>query len=106
MLDLGEQAPELHFGIGARLATSSVDHVALIGEFAADVVDGFLTSGGDINRVSEFSDQSLLITMLDCIAGQDDVILVKGSRGAAMERVVAQLQSLATPSRNVSRRAA
>ena len=106
MLDLGEQAPDLHFGIGARLASSSVDHVALIGDFAADVVDGFLTSGGDINRISEFSDHSLLLTMLDCIAGDDDVILVKGSRGAAMERVVEQLQTLHAPSPNVSRRAA
>ncbi|MEQ9406854.1 MAG: UDP-N-acetylmuramoyl-tripeptide--D-alanyl-D-alanine ligase [Fuerstiella sp.] len=106
MLDLGEQAADLHYSIGASLAASQVHHIALIGEFADDVVEGFLASAGGVNRISRFSDMTTLTTMLGCLLSDNDVVLVKGSRSTAMERVVEHLRGLATDQPNGLRRAA
>lgn len=106
MLDLGEQAADLHYGMGAALATSKIDHVAVLGEFAADLVDGFLAAGGHVNRISAFSDITTLTAMLDCLLSSDDVVLVKGSRATKMERVLASLESVAADDNSSVRRAA
>ncbi len=94
MLDLGDQAADQHYGIGASLASCQLDHIAVTGEFAPDLVEGFLSSGGNPNRISEFSDVTMLTTMLDCILSDDDCVLVKGSRATEMERVIQQLKLL------------
>ena len=106
MLDLGNQASDLHYGIGALLATSRIDHVAVLGQFSHDVVDGFLSSGGSLNRISRFDDLNLLITVLDCLLGDDDLVVVKGSRDTRMERVVEQLRTLCSNAPALNRRAA
>ena len=95
MLDLGTQSPELHYGIGAALAQSRIDHVAVTGQFSEHVVEGFLACGGGVNRISRFDDQHTMVAMLDCLLSDDDLILVKGSRDTHMERVVTELQLLA-----------
>lgn len=94
MLDLGEQAPDLHYGIGAALASSQIDHVAVTGQFAGDVVEGFLTSGGELSRISQFSDLQLMTTMLDIVVSDNDVLLVKGSRSTQMERLISALRTI------------
>lgn len=105
MLDLGEQSPELHFGIGAAVAGSQVDHIAVCGEFRDSTVEGFLSAGGNLNRISVFSDTDHLLSLLDCITSDGDLILVKGSRGTRMERVVETLHSAYTPNLTTRRAA-
>lgn len=94
MLDLGEQSSVLHYGIGAALAKSRVSHVLVTGQFAEDVVEGFLASGGVLSRVSLFSSVGHLNSMLSIIAADGDAILVKGSRATQMERVIAALEAI------------
>lgn len=96
MLDLGDHAADLHYGVGALLASSKVDHVAVLGEFSADVVEGFLASGGSLNRISRFSDLNLLNSMLDCLLSPNDLVVIKGSRDTHMERVMELLKNAAT----------
>jgi UDP-N-acetylmuramoyl-tripeptide--D-alanyl-D-alanine ligase len=95
MLDLGEQTADLHYGMGAALASSTLDHIAVTGDFAGDVVDGFLACGGALNRISCFASLGLLTAMLDCLLCDDDLVLVKGSRATRMEQVVESLRRLA-----------
>ena len=106
MLDLGDQSADLHYGIGGLLAASEIDHVFVTGGYAEDVVDGFLATGGLQNRISVFSDLNLLVTMLECLASESDVILVKGSRATAMERVVESLKECVRQTDVTVRRAA
>ncbi|MCP4170736.1 MAG: UDP-N-acetylmuramoyl-tripeptide--D-alanyl-D-alanine ligase [Fuerstiella sp.] len=95
MLDLGEQAADLHYGMGAALASSKLDHIAVTGDFSSHVVDGFLACGGSQNRISCFTSLSLLTAMLGCLLCDDDLVLVKGSRATRMEQVVESLRQLA-----------
>lgn len=106
MLDLGDHAADQHYGIGAALAGSRIDHIAVMGEFASDLVEGFLTAGGHANRISQFSDMSTLASMLDCLLSPDDVVVIKGSRETKMERVLDVLQTLAAAVDESVRRAA
>ncbi|MEZ6129882.1 MAG: UDP-N-acetylmuramoyl-tripeptide--D-alanyl-D-alanine ligase [Planctomycetaceae bacterium] len=106
MLDLGEQAADLHYGVGALLADSKIDHIAVVGNFSTDVVEGFLASGGTLNRISRFSDLNLLTTMLDCLLSSGDLVVVKGSRATAMEQVLQQLRTLCPTTTPNIRRAA
>lgn len=96
MLDLGEQSQDLHFGIGATLATSSVEHVVVLGQFAPDVVEGFQSAGGHLSRISIFQSIDHLMSLTDCFLSPGDIVLVKGSRDTQMERVVERLRQLST----------
>lgn len=93
MLELGHQAAELHFAIGAVAAQSRIDHVVAYGEHAGDVAEGLLSAGGSLSRVSVFDSRDMLLSVLDCLIDAGDTLLVKGSRGMEMERIVAALRS-------------
>jgi len=94
MLDLGDQSAELHFAMGAVMSQTGIDHTVAYGEYAGDVAEGFLSAGGQLSRISIFDTEATLLSILDCIVDQGDAVLVKGSRGMAMERIVAGLESL------------
>jgi len=106
MLDLGTQAADLHYGIGMALATSKIDHVCVLGQFSDDVVEGFLSANGSLNRISAFEQPETLEAMLDCLLTDTDLIVVKGSRATHMEDVLPMLQRLADGGEEVIRRAA
>lgn len=95
MLDLGDQAADLHYAVGATLAQTAIDHILTTGVFCESVVEGFLASGGHISRISQFTDLNTLQSMLDIILRDADVVAVKGSRATRMERVVEFLQQRA-----------
>ena len=73
------------------MAHSRLDHVAALGRHATDVADGFIAAGGAISRISVFDDESTLLSVLDCLVDAGDVLLVKGSRGMATERIIDRL---------------
>ncbi len=93
MLELGSDAERAHFDIGRALISSSIDHALIYGEFADAVVAGARSMGMTMNHISQFRDMTTLQTMLDCLLTPRDVVLVKGSRGMQMERVVRWLSS-------------
>ncbi|MCH2200392.1 MAG: UDP-N-acetylmuramoyl-tripeptide--D-alanyl-D-alanine ligase [Fuerstiella sp.] len=94
MLDLGEQTAELHFAIGVVLSQTQINHAVAYGKHASDVADGFLSAGGALSRISVFDSEAVLLSILDCLIDHGDVLLVKGSRGMAMERIVEGLRRL------------
>ncbi len=88
MLELGSEAQAAHFQIGQALMSSAVDHTLVFGEYAESVAAGARSTGVTINHISVFNDLTMLQTMLDCLLTPGDVVLIKGSRGMQMERVV------------------
>lgn len=92
MLELGAQSAHWHRTIGRAAAEAGIDNLLVYGAQSRHVVEGALSAGMPVERLAEFEDFDALLTVLDCWLRPGDVVLVKGSRGMRMERVVEWLQ--------------
>jgi UDP-N-acetylmuramoyl-tripeptide--D-alanyl-D-alanine ligase len=88
MLQLGAETQTCHQDLGAHVASAHVDRLLAFGESAGHVSRGALHAGMRPHRVAECRELETLFTVLDCWIEPGDVVLVKGSRGMRMERVV------------------
>lgn len=87
MFELGENADQLHFDTGKALADCRVDRVFAIGDLSKHTIRGF----GDDGEWFASIDDLIASVMADISA--DVTILIKGSRGMRMERVVEALRA-------------
>jgi UDP-N-acetylmuramyl pentapeptide synthase len=91
MLELGIQAPSLHCEVGARAARSGISRLYAYGEFAAEVTAGAHDEGMQPTNTFEGTHDEIVEDLKNWLQ-PDDWLLVKGSRGMAMEKVVRKLQ--------------
>lgn len=96
MLELGPEAAWWHYRAGEIAAWNRVDRVLACGEFADDVARGALAAGMPIHQIATASRLEQLLPLLECWLTDDAVVLVKGSRGTRMERVLAWLRECQT----------
>jgi len=96
MLELGDDAERMHRELGAEAASRNVTTLIAYGSFADAIVSGARQAGlGDAATVAGHAEAVRRI----CDIGREGAsVLVKGSRGAAMERVVEGLRELLAPS--------
>ncbi|MBI3179819.1 MAG: UDP-N-acetylmuramoyl-tripeptide--D-alanyl-D-alanine ligase, partial [Deltaproteobacteria bacterium] len=94
MLELGSDAAALHREVGQAAAELGVDWLLSLGEHAAVSAAAAAERG---TRAQAFSDVEALVEALVSGLGQGDWVVVKGSRGAKMERVVAALTQRLVP---------
>ena len=87
MLELGNQAPSLHSRIGAMAAQSGISRLYARGEFADRVVSGARGEGMPAANTIIGSRQEIIADLTNWLR-PGDWLLVKGSRGMAMEKVV------------------
>ncbi len=85
MAELGPTAAALHREVGVHARSSGVDALFATGDFAAETVAGFGSDG------RAFADIETLVAALQPKLADGVTVLVKGSRSARMERVVAAL---------------
>jgi murE/murF fusion protein len=92
MLELGEHAPAAHRHIGAAAAQAGIARLFCCGELGRQFAEGARAAGlADVVWAEDSAALALVAQeQLRSDAG-DVVLLVKGSRGARMERVVAAL---------------
>jgi UDP-N-acetylmuramoyl-tripeptide--D-alanyl-D-alanine ligase len=95
MLCLGQESQKFHRELGERVGASRVDHVALIGPESNTVAASVRSHGFDAGCLGVCHDLNTLTMLLDCWLEPGDVVLIKGSRGMQMERVIAALQQIA-----------
>jgi UDP-N-acetylmuramoyl-tripeptide--D-alanyl-D-alanine ligase len=88
MLELGAETQTCHQELGASVAAAYVDRLLAFGENAGHVSWGALHAGMRPHVVAECHELVALLAVLDCWLEPGDVVLVKGSRGMRMERVV------------------
>jgi UDP-N-acetylmuramoyl-tripeptide--D-alanyl-D-alanine ligase len=95
MLELGEAAAAHHRTLGGLIARSNIGRLVTHGEFAQLVASAAIAGGMSPHQVAVCKSLETLELMLDCWLQPHDVILVKGSRGMKMERIVDWLEDAA-----------
>lgn len=88
MLDLGPETDMIHFQIGKTCAAYGIQEVLTYGEMGAYITQGALQECEPSTHVQHFEDKTKLIAYLLPYRHKNCVILVKGSRGLAMDEVV------------------
>ena len=94
MLELGPQSADLHREIGRAAGDARLDRLYIAGNFAAAVADGAMDRQMTADRIF-CGTKAGIIEQLNHDLQAGDLILVKGSRGMAMEEVVAAIVSWA-----------
>lgn len=94
MLELGPEAEKWHRATGRKAGQAGLDRLLLHGAFAPAVRDGAIEAGMDPARIL-LGDVDAISRTLTHWLTPGDWILVKGSRGMRMERVIAALQEWA-----------
>ncbi len=93
MLELGSQAAELHERCGELVSLIPEALVVGVGRHAADVARGARSRGADASHVVTCADAAAAAELLPPLLEPGDTVLVKGSRGMAMERVVEAIRA-------------
>jgi len=87
MLELGEHSSSLHQKIGSIAAGSAITGLYVTGKYAEDVVKGALAEHMNPDDIFKGSREEILGAVIERLEA-GDWVLVKGSRGMAMENVV------------------
>jgi len=88
MLELGEYSKMEHTGIGAEEVVRFCDVLVTLGSEARYVAEGAAREGLPHERCFSYHEFEAIAREAENIFRRDDLILVKGSRGLKMERVV------------------
>ncbi len=98
MAELGPDARTEHENIGRLAVRLGVDRLVVVGEDAAPVHAGAVLEGSWSNESVHVADRDEATRLLESEAAADDVVLVKGSRVAGLEKVAeALLEAPAAP---------
>lgn len=90
MAELGETAAAAHREVGSLAGELKIDHVVAIGRHSILTADCARAAGA--GNASAFLDFNTAVAAILHLAQADDVILVKASRSAKLERVVDALR--------------
>ncbi|HLB59762.1 MAG TPA: UDP-N-acetylmuramoyl-tripeptide--D-alanyl-D-alanine ligase [Bdellovibrionota bacterium] len=95
MFELGAQAEDFHFDLGTLVAELKIDYLLTFGPLARHIAEGAIQSG--MKKTNVISCQTVEETMkalISFLPPTHFMILVKGSRGMAMERIVEALKPI------------
>ena len=87
MLELGPGAPAAHREVGAHAASLDIDAVFALGSHAAETAEGAISAGFPAGASHAFEARDRLTEALQAFVKPGDLLLLKGSRGLAMESV-------------------
>ncbi|HET7839994.1 MAG TPA: UDP-N-acetylmuramoyl-tripeptide--D-alanyl-D-alanine ligase, partial [Terriglobia bacterium] len=93
MLELGSTSPDLHRDIGRRCAERGVDCLLAVQGDAKFIVQGAVEAGLSPERAFFFTKPEEAAERCLALLRPGDVVLVKGSRGEHLEKVIELLQS-------------
>jgi UDP-N-acetylmuramoyl-tripeptide--D-alanyl-D-alanine ligase len=102
MLELGPRSAELHRRCGELVSLMPELLLVAAGRFAADVASGATAKGLPPERLRICADGAAAAELLPPLLEPGDTVLVKGSRGMAMEQVVAAIRRRFEPAPRAS----
>jgi UDP-N-acetylmuramoyl-tripeptide--D-alanyl-D-alanine ligase len=99
MLELGETSPTVHAGLADALIAAGIDRVFTAGPLMRHLQDALPApmKGGHAE------DSAVLAPVVAASAGPGDIVLVKGSAGSRMDKVVSALKDRASVATEASR---
>jgi len=98
MRELGATSPELHREAGKAAArTGKIDWVIGVEGDAAQIVEGAVNAGVPRSQTKTFASSEEAAKFLAEFVAPNDLLLVKGSRGVKMERIVERLLAIHAP---------
>lgn len=92
MLELGPYEKQGHEMVGVR-ASEFVNELVVYGERATMIAEAARQSGMEASAIHTFDNNQAIIDHLKKTLGQGDIVLVKGSRGMRMDRIVTALEA-------------
>ncbi len=95
MFELGEAAAPLHREVGEAAARAGVTHLFAAGGHAHDMIAAAQAAGAPHAEVLD--SHQAIADAIHAVASPGDLLLVKGSRGMRMERVIQALQDKYAP---------
>ena len=93
MAELGQKSPELHQQVGINMVKNDVEiMLGLGGEEIEFYIGGWKKEGGSLKSAKHFTELDELLNAFRNELKPGDVVLVKGSRSARMERFVENIR--------------
>ncbi|MEM9480317.1 MAG: cyanophycin synthetase, partial [Verrucomicrobiota bacterium] len=92
MAELGETAEEEHRKLGELVRARKIDFLLSVGDQARGITDGLSPNGGGRPMIEHFGEHEDCAEFLEANISSGDLILVKGSRSARMEKVIEQME--------------
>ncbi|MEL7657931.1 MAG: cyanophycin synthetase, partial [Bacillota bacterium] len=93
MFELGENTNDFHREVGMYAAEKAVDILIAVGTYAKYIAEGAKEILGEKN-IHYYETKELLIKDIGSMISSGDVILLKGSRGMAMDQVVKKIMEM------------
>lgn len=93
MLELGPESPNLHRQAGRYAASQRIDCIVAVQGDAVQIANGATQAGLPASQVHFFADSSAAAAFIAGFVRPGDLVLVKGSRGVKMERIVEALRA-------------
>jgi len=88
MRELGPDAPVLHFEVGRNVGAARPSALIVLGDLGVEIIKGAQAAGLDESLCFHAADHEEAADLLRRVAPENAWILVKGSRGMKMEKVV------------------
>jgi UDP-N-acetylmuramoyl-tripeptide--D-alanyl-D-alanine ligase len=92
MLELGDYAEAGHVDVGKACVGVGVDLLVIVGNLSQHIREGAILEGFDESKTIQFQDAAEAADAITTIVKPGDIVLIKGSRGMRMEKVVKALQ--------------
>ncbi len=93
MLELGEYSEEGHKEVGKYLAKLKINKLITVGERSRDIGRGAKEEGMSEDDIFHFADTASAGKFLQEIMKEGDLVLIKGSQGMRMEKIVREVMA-------------
>ena len=88
MLELGNEAAQLHKEIGETVSHLNIDLLWTVGKYASEIAKAVKSSGTSERQVISFQNVSDITATEINELRENDIVLIKGSRGMHMENII------------------
>ena len=93
MLELGARTDKLHQEAGQKVASLGIDYLIAVGERSTETAKAAVEYGMNEDRVFTFDNSENAGRFIQDRIQQGDLILIKGSRGIKMDKIVKEIMA-------------